>query len=71
LARLHALRSLDLLETSVTDAGLAHLARLHALRSLDLLETSVTDTGVEQLKKSLPDLRVVGPKVDYQRLFGR
>jgi hypothetical protein len=42
----------------VNDAGLVHLEGLTALQQLDLILTKVTEAGVEQLKKSLPNVKV-------------
>ena len=49
LPTLHSLRSLDLAETSITDAGLAHIRGLSNLEILDLRQTDVTDAGLTQV----------------------
>jgi hypothetical protein len=41
-----------------TDEDLEHLKGLRGLQYLGLWQTHVTDAGVEQLKKSLPNVRV-------------
>jgi hypothetical protein len=41
---------IELDETQVTDAGLAHLTALKQLKMLDLRKTKVTDAGLAQLK---------------------
>ena len=43
----------------VTDAGLKHLAGLKQLRKLDLTGTKVTDKGKADLKKALPNLKIM------------
>lgn len=61
LAQLECLTRLKFLgldQTAVTDAGLMHLKRLTSLEELRLNGTKTTDTGVEELRKSLPNLRV-------------
>ena len=58
LKGLTTLRTLGLMNTRVTDAGLAHLKGLASLQSLNLTNTQVTDAGVNELKKALPDCRV-------------
>ena len=64
LGSLVGLRSLDLHETSVTDAGLEQLS-LTALQFLDLRHTKVTDAGLEQLKelRTLQYLSLGGTRV--------
>ena len=49
LVGLKNLRSLDLRETKVTDAGLKELAELKSLQSLNLAHTHVTNVGVKEL----------------------
>jgi len=55
---LEKLQSLNLFSTSITDAGLSHLTHLKNLHRLYLAETKVTDAGVDNLKKSLPDVKI-------------
>ena len=43
----------------ITDAGLVHLKGLVSLKTLYLIMTKVTDTGVADLKKALPDCRIL------------
>jgi hypothetical protein len=52
------LRSLDLFNTRVTDAGLKELKELKNLRSLDLSDTRVTDAGAAVLQNALPKLKI-------------
>ncbi len=59
LKRLKELRSLNLRDTQVTDAGLKHLRALTSLRHLELYNTKVTDAGMSDLKRALPDLRIL------------
>jgi hypothetical protein len=58
LSGLTRLRRLYLFKTSVTDAGLAHLKGLTGLTDLHLGYTAVTDRGVDDLRRSLPDVKV-------------
>ena len=51
MACLGALRSLQLTNTHVTSAGLAHLSRLRNLEWLDLDDTQIGDSGLEHLKE--------------------
>jgi hypothetical protein len=52
------LSTLTLNGTQVTDAGLVHLKGLTNLSDLWLNGTQVTDAGVDELKRSLPSLRI-------------
>jgi hypothetical protein len=54
------LERLELLDTSVTDAGLAELKVLENLKELDLRGTKVSTTAVETLLESLDRLEVLG-----------
>jgi Leucine-rich repeat (LRR) protein len=56
LAALKNLKTLDLINTKVTDDGLKELARLKGLQGLHLGGTEVTDAGLKHLK-SLKALR--------------
>ena len=49
---------LNLAETKVTDAGLAHLEGLKNLKSLYLWQTQVTPDGAEKLRQALPDCNI-------------
>lgn len=49
LQRLEGLHLLDLADTIVTDAGLAHVAGATALEDLSVWNTRITDRGVSQL----------------------
>ncbi|MCI0703481.1 MAG: hypothetical protein L0241_20570 [Planctomycetia bacterium] len=61
-ARLKSLKSLAIDPTAITDAGLKELALLTNLTSLELKGFSrTTKTGVEELRKSLPGCRIIGP----------
>jgi hypothetical protein len=62
LRHLRALTNLTVLllyRTQVSDAGLVHLKGLTNLSYLQLDGTQVTDAGVEELKRALPNLRVI------------
>ncbi|MHC4401521.1 MAG: hypothetical protein ACYTG0_17755 [Planctomycetota bacterium] len=50
LGGLKSLKSLDLRDTQITDAGLEYLKTLTNLKWLDLCDTQVTDAGLEYLK---------------------
>jgi hypothetical protein len=52
------LRRLILAKTQVTDAGLKHLTECKELIWLDVSDTGVTVAATNELKKSLPNLRV-------------
>jgi hypothetical protein len=59
LARLTSLEKLDLRRTAISDMGVAHLTRLTNLKSLYLDDTRVTPAAIIELKRSLPNTRVV------------
>ncbi|SIO57578.1 Leucine Rich repeat-containing protein [Singulisphaera sp. GP187] len=52
------LRQLYISGDQITDAGLVHLKALKNLRYLNISWTKVTQAGLDDLKKSLPELRV-------------
>lgn len=54
------LEYLNLYGTAVTDAGLADLVALKNLKTVYLWQTNVTEQGLAALKKSRPDLDVIG-----------
>jgi len=59
LEKLVTLQDLDLSYTKITDSGLRHLAGLTRLKVLWLVNTQVTDAGVAELRKSLPNCRII------------
>jgi len=59
LKDLDQLEELHLLVTKVTDGGLMQLAKLIHLRELTLYETQVTVTGADELRKALPQCKIV------------
>jgi hypothetical protein len=59
LARLRNLHYLSLRNTRVSDSGIKHLVGLEGLRELDLSETNVTDSGLFDLRRALPNCRVL------------
>lgn len=61
LRGLNNLQTLDLSKTQTTDAGLLHLRGLKNLKAVNLTDSQVTVAGVAELKKTLPDLNVIGP----------
>ncbi len=58
LNKLPSLRALSLADTAVTDAGLVHLRPLASLLVL-YVPAGVSDAAVQDLKKTLPNLRVI------------
>lgn len=66
-----SLRSLDLSETTITDAGLLGLASLAGLRRLDLSNTAITHQGLEVLGElsNLEKLTLTGAAVGTFRLY--
>ena len=62
LAGLANLKRLHLNKTKISDTGLVHLAELKNLEHLLLYGTQVTPSGTDQLRQSLPDLKIVAPK---------
>jgi hypothetical protein len=59
LAKIPALRELDLRGTRITDEGLVHLRKLESMTILRLERTTVTKEGIDKLTKSLPNLVVM------------
>ena len=59
LKGLTSLKSLNLIYTQITDAGLVHLAGLTSLQGLFLEETQVTDAGVARLQEALPNCEIL------------
>lgn len=54
----HALRSLDLRDTQVTDNGLRHIKALSRLERLDIRGTRITEDGLQQLRAALPECKI-------------
>ncbi len=65
---LHAMVSLDMSHTSITDAGLKSLASATRLKSLKLAETQVSDVALETISKlpELESLNLYGTQVTNQ-----
>ena len=59
LKGLSSLQKLNLLGTPITDAGLVHLNGLTNLQTLNFSFTKVTDAGVAELKKALPNCKIL------------
>jgi hypothetical protein len=49
---------LNLSDTAITDAGVAHLQGLTELKQLDVRTTAVTGDAIKRLKKALPRCNV-------------
>ncbi|GAB3506985.1 c-type cytochrome domain-containing protein [Emticicia fontis] len=58
LSTLKNLEYLNLIGTKISDAGIKQLASLKNLKKLYLWKTNVTLKGAEELKKSLPDVKI-------------
>ncbi|MBC8289825.1 MAG: hypothetical protein H8E37_05860 [Planctomycetes bacterium] len=58
IGSLHRLRTLDIRHTDVTDEGLIHLAGLTSLKRLRATGARVTRGGLDELKRTIPDLKV-------------
>lgn len=65
VAKIAALRTLDIAQTNVTDAGLAYLGELGALRVVVLSSTDATDAGLAHLARleALEELHLYNTKV--------
>ena len=64
LLSLTTLRSLDLRDTKITDAGLRHLASLTELVSLNCSDTLVTSSGLRELEPLQQLKEVVAYRID-------
>lgn len=58
LYRFRELRSLNLRDTPITDAGLHHIAALRRLEQLDIRGTRITDDGLRKLQEALPHCEI-------------
>ena len=58
LYRFRELRSLDLRDTQITDAGVRHIAALKRLDHLDICGTRITDDGLQELRTALPNCEI-------------
>jgi len=58
LPHLKQLRSIDLRQMAVTDAGLEHLKKVATLTNIDLRETKVTTAGAQSLQAVLPKCKI-------------
>jgi Leucine-rich repeat (LRR) protein len=59
LKGLSDLQILGLGDTKISDVGLEHLEGLRSLKDLRLDNTQVTDAGVNELRKALPNCRIL------------
>jgi len=64
LRYLPKLTEVDLVQTSVSDAGLQRLGSVRGLKIIYLHKCLVTESGIQNLKKSLPDVVVKLEKPD-------
>ncbi len=55
-------KSVDLLGSSITDAGLVHLQDLTALKILNVYDTQVTEAAANALRRQLPNIAATNPK---------
>ena len=58
LAALKSLKTVDLADTSIGDAGLASLSAIPGLRNLYLTGSHVTDAGVQTFLQQRPNCKV-------------
>ncbi len=56
---LNSLTTLSLEDSLISDAGMVHLLKLTKLSGLVINHTQVTDAGIEELKRALPNLKIV------------
>lgn len=59
LAKMEQLSYLNLVGTKVTDSGLNALASINSLEEIYLWNSKVTKKGVDNLKKSLPETKII------------
>jgi hypothetical protein len=59
LRSLPRLRVIVLTSSAVTDAGLVHLHDLPTAESIDLRFTAVSDAGILELRRALPQARIL------------
>ena len=64
------LRELALDDTSLNNAGLAHLTSLKSLRTLQLRRTRVTREGIDWLHRRLPNCRIYGTSAGQDYTVG-
>jgi len=61
-AELEKVTKLELISTQVNDAGLKEVAKLQNLERLLLNDNEqITKAGVAELKKALPNCKIIGP----------
>lgn len=59
ITSLSNLETLNIYGTGVTDLGLEKLSTLKSLKRIYLWKTKVTASGISELKKNMPDLKVI------------
>jgi len=64
VAALHNLERFDAGGTKISDDGIMHLKALTSLKELHCWKTGVTRVGAMELKKELPNLKVISLSVD-------
>jgi Leucine-rich repeat (LRR) protein len=62
VAALASLEELNIRFTEITSASIHELSRLRRLKLLDLSSTVGTQAGADELKKSLPNLKIILPQ---------
>lgn len=60
------LEYLNLYNTQITDKSIAAISQLKKLKKLYVWQSKITGQGIEQLQKNLPDLQIIGGKVEKQ-----
>jgi len=59
LTAISGLTRLELRKVPITDAAVPHLARLTHLKELDISQTGITAAALAELKKALPQTKIV------------
>ena len=67
LSSFSMLRGLNLKGSTITDDGLKVLAVIKSLKEVDLTDTDVTPEGVAELRKALPNCKIVARRPSRDR----